>query len=210
MQGVANRPSIVAVLGATGSGKSTFVKRELLVPAPRRLLVWDFSPVSEYAAFGKEVNRAQFAAAVDAAGAHGNLAVVLKPSATRKIRALEFDLFCQAALAYGNYTVLVEEVGFVTEASYAPDWWRQCVLTGRKLGLRIIGTSQRPAQVDKHFLSNCTLIRTGCIGFGYDEDIRTVARTLKLPEEEIARLQPLDWIQLDRDTRTYTRGRLTF
>ena len=206
--GVANRPCIIAAMGATGSGKSEYVKRELLSPAPRRLLVWDLSPIDEYRSYGAAVTLSQLVAAGGAAGKGGDVRLVFKPSDDDKKRAAEFNIFCTLAMRLGNLTMLVEELKFVTRPGYAPMPWAHCVLTGRKIGLRVIGTSQRPAHIDKDFLGNATIIRTGCLG--YEDDEIAVAKALRVPVEDVHRLQPLDWIEFERQTRLVTRGRLTF
>lgn len=207
-EGVANRPCIFASMGSTGSGKSEDIKRNWLSPAPRRLLVWDLSPIDEYRAYGASVTLSQLVAAGGAAGKGGDIRLVFKPSDNDKRRAQEFDIFCTLAMRMGNLTMLVEELKFVTRPSYAPMPWAHCVLTGRKMGLRLIGTSQRPAHIDKDFLGNATIIRTGCLG--YEDDEIAVAKAVRVPVDDIHQLQPLDWIQFERETRQVTRGRLTF
>jgi hypothetical protein len=60
------------------------------------------------------------------------------------------------------------------------------VLRGRKRGLKIIGTSQRPASIDKDFLSNATLIRCGALG--YPNDRVAVAAVMGADPAQIAAL----------------------
>jgi hypothetical protein len=175
---VTQAADIQAVLGASGTGKSHYVKAT--IRKDRRLLVWDIE--DEYpdlpalalsalpAAFaGRKARRAKFICAADAA-----------------TRAREFDLFCRIAFAAGNLRLVVEELRFVTTASRAPDGWAAITLRGRKRGIRTIGTSQRPAQIDKDFLGNCTLIRCGALE--YPEDRKAVAPILRASLEEIAAL----------------------
>ena len=169
---------IQAVMGASGTGKSHYVKK--LIARDRRLLVWDIEDeypdlpalaLSELpAAFaGKKPRRARFVCAADGA-----------------TRARQFDLFCRIAFAAGNLRLVVEELRFVTTASRAPDGWSAITLRGRKRGIRTIGTSQRPAQIDKDFLGNCTLLRVGALE--YPEDRKAVAPILRRSLEEIAAL----------------------
>jgi hypothetical protein len=215
-EGIANRPVIVAVMGSTGAGKSTYIKRTWLDPLPRRLMVWDGSPIDEYRSFGATVTLSQLVAAAGAAGKGGDIRLVFKPSDDAKIRAREFDIFCTLAMRLGSLTILVEELKFVTNPSYAPMPWANCLLNGRKMGLRVIGTSQRPAHIDKDFFGNATIIRTGVLG--YPEDVKALAGPMRVTFEDIDALVPVDddsrtanhWIQFERRNRLVTRGRLTF
>ncbi len=134
--------------------------------------------------------------------------VVFRPSSDESLRARQFDLFCGAALAAGSLTLVVEELRFVTTPSRAPLRWAEVTMTGRHRGLRVIGTSQRPASIDKDFLGNATLIHTGRLV--YPEDIRAVAKAMQVEEGAVAALQPLDWIEKDTQTGRRRSGRVTF
>lgn len=175
---VTQTADIQAVLGASGTGKSHYVKSA--IKRDRRLLVWDIE--DEYpdlpaltlsqlpqAFAGKKARRAKFICSADASR-----------------RAREFDLFCRIAFAAGNLRLVVEELRFVTTASRAPEGWAAITLRGRKRGIRTIGTSQRPAQIDKDFLGNCTLIRCGALE--YPDDRKAVAPILRKSLDEIAAL----------------------
>jgi hypothetical protein len=198
----ANKANIIAVLGASGSGKSTFIKRAL-AKRPGRLLIWD--PMREYGAFGETfTDLAGLVKAMD----KPRFKLVFLPNAQPKVRDQQFDLFCRAALAAGNLVLVVEELRFVTTPSRAPLGWAQVTLTGRHAGLTVYGASQRPASIDKDFLGNATLVRCGCLT--YPEDIRAVAKAMRLPEADLEMLKPLEWVEFDRDTRLHRRGKLTF
>ena len=197
----ANKAAIMAVLGASGSGKSTFIKRE--IGKARRLLIWD--PMHEYGEHGESVD--SLAALVEALRAD-RFRLVFRPVADAKARARQFDLFCRLALAAGRLTLVVEELRFVTTPSRAPMGWAQVCLTGRHAGLTVYGASQRPASIDKDFLGNCTRIRTGRLV--YPADQKAVSEAAQLPIDDIKALQPLEWIEVDTGTHGIKRGKLTF
>lgn len=196
---VSNKAHIMAVLGASGSGKSTFVKREISRGHPR-LLVWD--PLAEYQ--GETVGKA---ADLLAALKRPKFRVVFRPSHDPNVRAAQFDLVCRAAMAAGNLTLVAEELRFVTTPSRAPLGWAQVCLTGRHKGLRVYGLSQRPASIDKDFLGNCTRIRTGRLA--YAADVKAVAAAIG-QADEIGRLEPLQWIEKDMETGKISRGTIKF
>lgn len=203
---IANKAQIIAVMGASGSGKSTFIKRALRKPKPARLMVWD--PMGEYAEFGQVFS--SLGGMVDMLGkvGAGKFSVVFQPSHHEKARAKQFDVFCGLAMALGNLTLVAEELKFVTKPGYAPLRWSAVTMTGRHKGLRVIGASQRPASIDKDFLGNCTIIRTGRLA--YPEDVKAVSRAMQVQEAQIADLKPLEWIEKDMSTGKVSSGKLTF
>lgn len=196
---VSNKAHIMAVLGSSGSGKSTFVKREISRGHPR-LLIWD--PLAEYA--GQATSKIQD---VIEAIRKPKFAVVFRPSTDPKVRQTQFDLICRAAMAAGNLTFVVEELRFVTTPSRAPLGWAQVCLQGRHKGLRVYGISQRPASIDKDFLGNCTRIRTGRLA--YDEDRKAVAKAIG-NADRIAALKPLEWLECDMTSGKISSGTLKF
>ena len=200
-------------MGASGSGKSEWVKRELRAARPRRLLIWSpLEATDRYSEFAP-VCRTLAAAAriVAAAGARGAFAVCFVPAGDDKARAAQFDFICRLASAAKNLTLVVEELKFVTRPSWSPMAWAAITLQGRHHGLTVYGTSQRPAHIDKDFLSNCTVIHTGMLGETLD--LVPVANAMRLDAKGRAALEalrPLEWMQKTRATGALTRGKLTF
>lgn len=200
---VENKAAIMAVLGASGSGKSTFVKREISRGHPR-LLIWD--PLAEYQ--GDTTGKVH--EVLDALRTK-RFRVVFRPSSDDKVRAVQFDLICRAALAAGNLTFVVEELRFVTTPSRAPVGWARVCLTGRHKGLTVYGLSQRPASIDKDFFGNCTRIRTGRLS--YPEDLKAVAKALGIQKAgmgQLEALQPLEWVEKDMTNGKFSSGKLKF
>lgn len=196
---VSNKAHIMAVMGASGSGKSTFIKREISRGHPR-LLIWDMLGEYDGAVCAK-------VAEVLSAIREKKFRVVFRPSNDPKVRAQQFDLVCRAALAAGNLSFVVEELRFVTTPSRAPLGWAQVCLTGRHKGLKVYGLSQRPASIDKDFLGNCTQIRTGRLA--YAADVKAVAAAVG-NADKIQALKPLEWIECDMTTGKISSGKLTF
>lgn len=180
-QGTKNKAQIVAVIGASGTGKSSYIKGELLKNY-RRLLVWSpLEKTDNYAAFcgGKVVTGkiSELVAQIKA----GTKAIIYVPTGKDSDVKKQFDLFCRCVWEIEGAHVLVEELSRVTMASWAPPAWKNLSTAGRHQGLTIIGTSQRPANIDKDFLGNCTEIR--CYRVNYDTDAKVMADSLGMRVE---------------------------
>lgn len=197
---------IVAVIGASGSGKSSWLKTDFLKPAKRRrrLLVWDFK--REYlqsgtvtAAFDSMTPMVQ---AIQEAPKGFSLAFL--PDFEPKRRARQFDRFCRLAYALGDMCMVVEELSFVTTASYAPASWSMVTCTGRHEGLTVVGTSQRPAQVDKNFFGNCTLVHSHRVQDM--NDVRVMSSVLDVPQTELRALPKFRYIEREMESGTVRRG----
>ncbi len=201
---------IIAVMGASGSGKSAAIKQHLARHRPPRLLIWD--PLQEYADYGvpvRSMHQALDVMATRRGRAKQRFGIVFWPHPRAKgTWPQAFSFFCRLALAAGNCTLVVEELALVTQPHRAPEGWSEACLTGRHRGLEIIAASQRPASVDKDFFSNASKVRTGRLN--YAADVRTMAQVLDVTADEIRALQPLEWIERDMQTGAITRGRLEF
>jgi hypothetical protein len=176
-QGTKNKAKIIAVIGASGTGKSSYIKGELLKKYSR-LIVW--SPLEKtdgYAGFCKGIVVTKITELVTQIKA-GAKAIVFVPSGSDATVKKQFDLFCRVVWELEGATVLVEELSRVTMASWSPPAWKNLSTAGRHQGLTIIGTSQRPATIDKDFLGNCTEIR--CYRVNYDIDARVMSDSLGL------------------------------
>lgn len=197
--------NIVAVLGASGSGKTSYVMQRLKREKPKRLIIWDtkgeFSregyatPVYTLAEAVKKLQNKAFRVAYIPRG----------DAATMK---KEFSLLCRAAFHAKVLTLVAEELSDVTEPSRACEGWRKCTSQGRSEGITVYGLSQQPASIDKHFFGNCSLVRTGRLNFG--AHIKSMAECLGVDREDVRKLLPLEFIERDMLTGEVTRGKLTF
>ena len=184
--GTKNSADIIAVIGASGTGKSSYIKGELL-KRYKRLVIWSpLEATDNYAGFcGGQVVTSRITALVDAIKA-GAKAVVYVPTGSDKDVKKQFDLFCRVVWTMPGATVLVEELSRVTMPSWAPPAWKNVSTAGRHQGLKVIATSQRPAQVDKDFFGNCSEIR--CFALVYEEDAKTMSKVTRVPVDEILNL----------------------
>lgn len=203
----ANQAFIVAAIGASGSGKSAWVKQQLRRQKPRRLLIYD--PMNEYGEFGEVfADRAALADAVLAAGARGKLCAVYQPSGGVDTYVEQFDWLCRLAYAWADCTYVADELGDVTKAGWSPPGWSHVIRKGRHKKMRVFGQVQRPALTDKTFFSLATLIHCGRLNF--DSDIKVMCDVLRVGRDEVADLLNLQWIERDMGTGDTRAGALTF
>ena len=165
-----HKADVRAYLGKTGGGKTTALLHDINTLNPARMIVWDY----------KHEYKMQSFSCIDTLYDHvcENKTFQLSfhvDQLNRENRARDFDFICDLAYA-ARACLVVEELQFVTEASRAPDAWSRVCTTGRKVGMIVMGTSQRPARMDKDFLGNCSHIT--CCGLGYEDDAATVAKSL--------------------------------
>ena len=180
-QGTKNKADIHAVIGASGTGKSSYIKGELL-RSYSRLLVWSpLEKTDNYAGFCQGVVVTGKISELVAQVKAGAKAIVYVPTGKDSEVKTQFDRFCRIVWELEGATVLVEELSRVTMASWSPPAWKNLSTAGRHQGLTIIGTSQRPATIDKDFLGNCTEIR--CYRVNYDNDAKVMADSLGLQTE---------------------------
>lgn len=202
---------MVAALGSRGTGKSAWVRQWIQRTKPARLAVWDY--MDEHrdlgpAYYGKHATG--LGDAIRAMQAGRRWVVRFVPSRDDKRKAVQFDLWCRACMEAGHLTAWVEELAFVTTAHKAPPGWREMCLVGRHEQHRvsIIGTSQRPAQVDKEFLGNLDLMHCGRLG--EEPDAKRVAGRLGVPYRELLTLPDLHYIERDPGQLEPVRGVLSF
>jgi hypothetical protein len=209
-------PAIEAYFGATGTGKSTSIKRrvpELGVP------VLIFDPKHEYLRDrAGDCSERAFIAACNAMapGAHAPAHwAILRPSFAPELLARQFSRFCVVALAVararGRCVVVVDELHLLTDASGggAPSSWLELVRIGRAFGVHILAGSIRPQSIDMDVRTNLTYVRSGRLG--EESDCRRVASKLMIDWRELAALPNLEFFERDLLAGTPARrGRLTF
>jgi hypothetical protein len=197
--------NIYGVMGATGSGKSAWVKKNLLKKSLDRLAIWDFK--REYGVDHADLITENLGAAVRAIAGR-KFRVSFRPSFDKATRIQQFNVFCKAVWHAKNAFCLVEELAMVTTPQRSPEGWQQLTCTGRSEGITIVGLSQRPAQVDKDFFDNCTELHTGFLAGGRSRKV--MAEELGVDEAEIVALGPLEFIHKKLRTKEISYGKVRF
>lgn len=206
---VDNKAQIWAVMGQSGTGKGVWIKSELKRLKPRRILILD--PQDEYGAFAIAVtSAAEMARLVTAAGESGSFKVryVFPKSCTADHFARIFDMACRLAYGMRNCVFLVEELSNFTTASWGPPLWRRMCNSGRHEGVHVIGCSQFPAQVDKSFMSNSTMVHCGWLG--EEPHRKAIATKMNISQDTINELPDMHYIEWHREDRRLVRGQITY
>jgi len=203
-QGSHNKAHIIPVVGASGTGKGRYIKTELLpLFFDSQKIVWSPLERSDNYAAILGVKAVHTLPEVIDAWKAGRSAVYIPPSDPKRV-AEAFSLFCRAAWHMRGAVVLVEELSRVTTPSYAPPAWRDLSTAGRHQGITLIGTCQRPAQVDKDFFGNATEIR--CFRVNYENDAKVMANVLREQPGEMMELPNFCYIHRNLSDRTNVRG----
>lgn len=204
----ARKADIQAVLGASGSGKTTYVMRELDRLKPSRLLIWDSKGEFSAEGYAKVVGTvAQLVKAVRAAGASGSFRLAYKPEGTPAQVKNAFDIVATLAFHAKDLTLVAEELNEVCVGGQSSSaGWRKCITQGRTEGLTIYALSQRPALMDKNTIGNASLVRCGRLV--WEDDAKLMARMFRTKAEELLDMPELAFIQRSREG--ISRGELVF
>ena len=206
--GNSNTAKVIAIMGATGCGKTTYLKKCLAVKARKRTIIW--SPkeaIDDYAAlFPGSVLVSSAGEVLDVVrnAGKGGFHLVYQPRLNRKVDESQFNVVCKIAMRARNVTFIADELHTVTKPSWAPDGWSELVMMGRGYGTELFGMSQRPASMDKDFLGNCSEVWTGRLA--YEDDAKTVAKTLRVTPGEILDLTGYQFIHRNTLTGKTTKG----
>lgn len=189
--------SIIVVTGASGSGKSVWVKRH--IKTARRCIVWDIDDEYSGQGFERVTTPGRLVEIISSAKA-ARVAFVARPAL--------FDLWARCAFAWGGCVAVAEELAGVTSPGKAPDGWHQLVTRGRKRGVNVIGITQRPSESDKTIMGNASLIH--CCQMVRAQDRAYMAKEMDINQQMVNDLQPLEFIEKDQRTGQIKRGKLTF
>jgi hypothetical protein len=204
---VNNVAKIWAVMGQSGTGKGLWVKKKLKELKPDRILILD--PQDEYGDFASPFSSAKdLATMIVKAGDSGPFRVryVFPKSSDQAHFAAVFNVTCRLAYLARNCVFLPEELSNFTTPTVAPPLWKRMCNSGRHEGVHVIGVSQYPAQIDKAFLSNATLIHVGFLG--EESHRKAVSARMDIPQEMIRDLPDFAYLEWERATRTVSRGKI--
>lgn len=202
----------LAAFGATGTGKTAWIKQQIARMAPARLLVWDFKHDPKLDDLGTPFDDLGAMIRASTGARYKNR---YRVNHEKDVNA-QFELFCLLAWNVpGDVLMFVDELPEVTKANRAPPAWRRCVNVGREhrvgggMGrISIIAAGQRPAECDKSFIGNCDVIHTGRLADA--ADATKMARSFGLKPHELQNLPNLHWVEKREDTPGVDRGVLSF
>lgn len=205
----ANAAKVTVILGATGCGKTHYLRGQLARPRRRRTIIWSpKEPIDNYADMypGSIVVRTVEAVLriAKAAGRKGEFHLVFYSRLNRASDEAQFGAVCKIAMAARDVTMVVDECHTVTRPSWAPDGWSELVMMGRGYGAEIFALSQRPASMDKDLMGNSSRIRTGRLAF--PADAKAVAATLNVPWQQVMALTGFQYIERDCLTGKVSTG----
>lgn len=203
----AAKASIHAVMGATGTAKTTHVMRCLKRGKPGRLMVWDAKGEFAREGYGVAVrSMAEVARILVEAGPGGKFAICYQPHGERDQWERDFSRFCNLAFHAKNLWLIAEELSNVTRAGSSPQGWTRVSTQGRTEGVTVYGLSQSPALMDKTFLTNCTSIRTGRLNS--KPHAKVMAEVFNVPPEEIMSLEDGHYMHITFSPRSIKRGNI--
>ncbi|CAD9228375.1 MULTISPECIES: hypothetical protein [Burkholderia] len=204
---------IIGVIGRSRSGKGVWIKRYFLPKVRGPILVWSPLEISRPDDYAGEIGgeRVYTIQELVKALAAGKTRLVFVPSQDDAEREAQFDRFCRILENPGfkRWTVIVEELMLVTKPHKAPTAWKSMTTAGaHSREMTLIGVSQRPAQVDKDFLGNCTEIH--CYAVSNVADAKVMADVLFVDKAEILGLQKFHYIHRDAEKGEVTTGVVSY
>lgn len=186
----------IAAFGARGTGKTTWIVQLLQQSNPPCALVWDFKHDPGLQSLYTPITNMP---ALIKAAAAPRFQLRYLVDHTKDI-ALQFEWFCRLVWKTGAL-VFVDELPEVTRAGKAPDAWRRIVNIGREYRgddgkirhITYIGAAQRPAEVDKSFISNADVIHTGRLA--HVGDAKKLAEFMNCKYSDLTALADYHWIE---------------
>lgn len=177
----------IVLIGASGSGKSTFLRKNPDIKNAKRILAWD--PDTDHRLIHARNITAFRSACAKAGFGQIRLGLTVRPTVEA------FGQFAGVAFAmcHGKAPlfVIVEELADVTTpAKAAPEWGELC-RRGRKYGAIIAATSQRPQEIDKTVLGQADTIWCGRLKT--ERDARYMSGIIGVSVDEIKSLKPLEY-----------------
>jgi hypothetical protein len=211
MAGSQNTARIIGVIGASGSGKSRWLKGTLAKGDPAKLLIWD--PLNEYEHGRIVTDLRELVETLAGLEPADPFKLTYRPGPDMATYSKKFEAFCALAFEVPDVCCVIEELADVTSPSHAPPAWSRLSRQGRHKGMTIFAASQRPTLMDKTFLGNCTMIH--CSRLNDENDVKTMSRYLGVSQEQVRAMVAdkaagrFDFIERDMQTGKTVAGHLT-
>lgn len=183
------------VMGRRGCGKSFLAKR-LQTLWPRRVIIdslneyTDGIKVRSFDAFCAEMYELK-------RSKQKKFTLVFQFDPEHDLNHEIFDQIMRVCYYFGHIQVVVEEVQLYSSPHTLSKWLKNCLLTGRHKGLSLLFTTQRPGELNKTILSQCSHIFCGQIVEG--NDLRYVSSFLNEDSKRLSALPPRRFLYFSDD-----------
>jgi hypothetical protein len=153
-------------MGRRGCGKSYLCKKIQSV-WPRRIII---DSLSEYTEGDIVFNFFEFTEKLKYYKANNisQFEIVYQFDPENELSEEEFNQIMRVSYYFGNVQVVIEECQLYSNPHKMPKWLKNSLLTGRHQNMSLLFTTQRPAELHKTILSQCTHIFCGQILEGND------------------------------------------
>lgn len=177
---------VTTVLGQRGTGKTTWVKKELC-SLPRWIL-WD--TLGEYSGAPIVKARADLFQEVEDWGDGGVHRVIFNCLEDNEMEALSFT--CRLCEALGNVTLIIEEVDSYATPTIIPPDLRRLLKIGRHYHVGMIFISRRPAEINRLITSQTR--RFVCFRLIEPNDLRYLSSVIGSLSEDVKALADLHFV----------------
>ena len=187
----------VALVGDTGSGKTFLAARLVQLRAFDIVLRTKDDDIK----FPRHT-RIRRAVAAELHPNRSEARYILDPPYTRQ--ALEARALVGKVWAEGGWTVLFDETWYVSKQLHLEREIDRLLTQGRSLGISVVCGMQRPAQISRFVLSQCTHL-FAFASEGRDTQTLAEAFTPRI-KEAMPRLRPHEFLYFNRRTRSLRYG----
>lgn len=186
-----NHTDCVLVMGRRGCGKSYLAKGVQNI-WPRRIIIDSLNEYTEEDYAGAKVVHSfhEFCEALKKlhSVSQDNFVLIYQFDIESENHVDEFNEIMRLCFYFGNIQVVVEEVQLYSTPHQLPKWLKQCLLVGRHNNLSLLFTTQRPGELNKTILSQCSHIFCGQIIEG--NDLRYVSSFLNQDADRLSKIPP--------------------
>lgn len=195
-----NKTDCILVMGRRGCGKS-YLARGIQQIFPRRVII---DTLNEYGTKDGEV--------VHNFDAFSEKMVELKENKKKEFVLIfqfpveseeneaQFNEIMRICYYFGNIQIVIEEIQLHCNPHWLPHWLRNNLLIGRHRDLSLLFTSQRPGEVNKTIVSQCSHVFCGNLIDG--NDLKYVSNFLNQDSEKLVNLP-------DRRFLYFHKGKIT-
>lgn len=195
---ILKQTDLFMIFGKRGSGKSTLGK-QLQKAFPRRIVL---DLMHEYKAdsknkFSFEVNTVENLARVMIAIQKNGISkfeIIFKRPINRDLSESDMETLFQLVYNFGDVLLVIEEIHTYMKREWMPLWLKNLTTLGRHKGVGIMGTSQRPAEVSKTFVSMCSHVFVGRMF--ERNDVNYFLNSTNIPENKLRNIEPFHFFRV--------------